>query len=126
MSYEGAFIPPAVFLEKGEQVKLVGEITETNVFRADEVRPWGGRQHRKRMKERMEKGFKKTIFSFAIVLFLSSCGGPTDPIESNNGGKWKINAEMMPHLEASEKLISVFASNDKKDFKTLKLFKNSE
>ena len=59
VSYGEAFIPSSVFLEKGEQVKLIGEITETNDFRADEVRPWGGIKHRKKMKERMEKELRK-------------------------------------------------------------------
>ena len=60
----------------------------------------------------------KIIFSFAFVLFLFSCGSK-GPIELNNGEKWKINAEMMPPLTASKKLLSEYAANDKKDYKTL-------
>lgn len=37
----------------------------------------------------------------------------------NNGEKWKINAEMIPPLEASEKLISDFAAGDKEDYRSL-------
>lgn len=40
--YEGAFIPPVVLLERGEKVKLIGEMAEEKVFVASEVRPWGG------------------------------------------------------------------------------------
>lgn len=61
----------------------------------------------------------KIILSLAFILFLFSCGGPTGPIESNNGEKWKINAEMMPPLAASNKLLSEYAANDKKDYKAL-------
>ena len=51
IDYEDAWIPPAVFLEKGELVKLVGEITQANNFYAKEVRPWGGNKKRKRRME---------------------------------------------------------------------------
>jgi hypothetical protein len=40
--FEGAFIPPAVLLERGETIKLIGEITEKEEFTASEIRPWGG------------------------------------------------------------------------------------
>lgn len=64
--------------------------------------------------------YTKLIFSFVIVLFLSSCGNsPTGPIELNNGEKWKVNAEMMPPLNASKKLISDFSVNEEKDYKAL-------
>ncbi len=56
VNYAEAFIPPAVFLETAEQVKLVGKITGTNSFRAEEVRPWGGKQQQERMKKKMQKG----------------------------------------------------------------------
>lgn len=42
IDYEGAFISPAVLLEKGEQVKLIGGISGPASFKADELRPWGG------------------------------------------------------------------------------------
>ena len=56
VDFRGAFVPPVVFLEKGEQVKLVGKMKGEGSFKADEVRPWGGPKNRserlKRMKER--------------------------------------------------------------------------
>ncbi|MCB9291486.1 MAG: hypothetical protein H6560_29565 [Lewinellaceae bacterium] len=42
VSYQDAFIPPVVLLERGEKVKLVGEIAGKDEFAASEVRPWGG------------------------------------------------------------------------------------
>ncbi len=50
--YEGAFIPPVVLLERGEKVKLVGEVAEEGVFAASEVRPWGGVGSRMRRGQR--------------------------------------------------------------------------
>jgi len=40
--YEDAFIPPVVLLERGETVKLMGEMTGKSEFVAKEIRPWGG------------------------------------------------------------------------------------
>jgi len=40
--FEGAFIPPVVLLERGETIKLIGEITAKGEFTASEIRPWGG------------------------------------------------------------------------------------
>jgi len=65
--------------------------------------------------------YYKTVFSLAIVFLLFSCQNTSDTasIELNNGEKWQVNAEMMPPIEASTKLISVFATNDNKDYKGL-------
>lgn len=56
-----------------------------------------------------------------IIIFLFSCGNNSikGKLELNNGEKWTINAEMMPPIEASEKLISEYATGDKKDYKRL-------
>ena len=50
--YRGAFIPPVVLLERGEKVKLIGEMQGEDVFVAAEARPWGG------MGNRMGRGKK--------------------------------------------------------------------
>ena len=65
--------------------------------------------------------YHKIIFSLVLALFISGCGNNSDKgeIELNNGAKWKINAEMMPPLEASKKLIAEFAAHDEKDYKAL-------
>lgn len=42
ISYDGAFIPPVVLLERGEKVKVVGEVANKDEFIASEIRPWGG------------------------------------------------------------------------------------
>lgn len=42
ISYEQAFIHGAVFLEKGERIKIVGDMTGEDQFVAAEIRPWGG------------------------------------------------------------------------------------
>jgi preprotein translocase subunit YajC len=55
ISYQNAFIAPVISVEKGESIKLVGEKINEAVFRADELRPWGGPQHHRRMKERKNK-----------------------------------------------------------------------
>lgn len=54
ISFEEAFIPPVVSLEKGEKVKIVGKMLGSKAFSADEIRPWGGAG--KRMQNR---GLKK-------------------------------------------------------------------
>ena len=63
----------------------------------------------------------KIIFSFTLLLSLTSCGSDsnTPAIELNQGEKWKINAEMMPPLEASEKLILDFSASDNKNYQAL-------
>lgn len=57
IDYGGAFIPPIIFLEKGEQVKLIGEMTGANAFYAKEIRPWDGMNHQKKrmMRRRINK-----------------------------------------------------------------------
>lgn len=50
-----AFIPPVLFLEKGETVKLIGKISAPNRFEADEVRPWGGPQRRMDLQGKRQK-----------------------------------------------------------------------
>ena len=46
---EETWIAPPVLLEVGEKIKLLGEKITNNQFKADEIRPWGGR-HRMRTK----------------------------------------------------------------------------
>lgn len=89
-----------------------------------------------------------TISLIAISLFFFSCGNNSNErakeqteiatheehkhnneiqtIELNNGKKWKVNDEMMPAIINMEKDINVFASAEKKDYKSLaeKLQKN--
>lgn len=48
VQYEGAIIPPVVLLERGEKVKLIGEMAEEGMFAASEIRPWGGTGSRMR------------------------------------------------------------------------------
>lgn len=55
IDYGDAFIPPIIFLEKGEQVKLVGKITKKNNFYAGEIRPWDGMNHQKKWNKRKKK-----------------------------------------------------------------------
>jgi hypothetical protein len=39
-----AWIAPPVLLEPGEQVKMLGDLQGDSGFKADEIRPWGGRK----------------------------------------------------------------------------------
>lgn len=49
LDYGDAFISHRALLQKGEQIKLIGEITQDNNFKVKEIRPWKGNgQHRKR------------------------------------------------------------------------------
>lgn len=60
------------------------------------------------------------LFLFASTLLLiAGCKNPTGPIELNNGEKWKINAEMIPHLRASESLVSSFSASGLESYKEL-------
>lgn len=64
--------------------------------------------------------YPKLIFPFVIILFLFSCeNSQTGQIELNNGERWKVNAEMMPPLHASQKLVSEFSVSDRKDYQAL-------
>ncbi|MCB0628425.1 MAG: hypothetical protein R2806_25420 [Saprospiraceae bacterium] len=65
--------------------------------------------------------YPKIIGSLAVGFFLFSCGNDFNKskLELNNGKKWTINAEMMPPLSVSEKLLSEYAAGDKKDYKRL-------
>jgi hypothetical protein len=58
IDYRDAFIALPVFLEKGEQVKLIGKITLANNFQAKEVRPWDGKSNRKKWMKKMKNGGK--------------------------------------------------------------------
>lgn len=42
LEYNNAFISPRVTLKKGEQIKMIGEITRSKHFKAEEIRPWNG------------------------------------------------------------------------------------
>lgn len=42
IEYPGAFVAPVVALEPGEKVKMIGKQVHDDLFRADEIRPWGG------------------------------------------------------------------------------------
>jgi len=42
IQYEQAFVHVAVLLEKGEKIKLVGEMTDEDMFVAKEILPWCG------------------------------------------------------------------------------------
>ncbi len=63
----------------------------------------------------------KTILPFAILLLLFSCGNkaPLGGIELNNGKKWEVNAEMMPHIQASNLLVSEYLQSGNSDYKAL-------
>ena len=52
IQYEDAFMPPAVSLEKGEKVKLIGKVVTESEFEASEIRPWGGQGRRRNGKGR--------------------------------------------------------------------------
>ena len=57
-----AFIPPSVFLEEGEMVKVVGKKVSKNIFNAKDVFPWGGKGLRNKMRNRKsEMGENKKI-----------------------------------------------------------------
>ena len=42
IDYNDAFISHRALLQKGEQIKLIGEITGNNNFKVKEIRPWKG------------------------------------------------------------------------------------
>lgn len=55
-----AFIAPMVIMDKGEQIKINGKILDENVFKATDIRPWGGKNFGKFNKsERNGKGRRK-------------------------------------------------------------------
>ncbi|MBR9921999.1 MAG: hypothetical protein GYB31_14255 [Bacteroidetes bacterium] len=62
------------------------------------------------------------------ILFLTACNSEapsTDGINLNNGEKWKVNAEMKPHIEKGKQILSNYISRDHNDHKALaKLLQN--
>jgi len=51
VNIDSAFIPPAVFLEVDEKVKVAGKDLGENHFRATGLYPWGGKGMREKMKK---------------------------------------------------------------------------
>lgn len=60
----------------------------------------------------------KIIPLLALILALSSCESNSNQvvIELNNGEKWEVNVEMLPPIQASEKLVSEFDAIDIKAY----------
>ena len=52
---DGVFIPRAVFLEKGEKIKVSGKQISDTQFKADGIYPWGGKGLRKKMRRKFGK-----------------------------------------------------------------------
>ena len=46
VTFKNADIVPSISLADGEKIKLTGEMTSENTFKADKIRPWGGFQRR--------------------------------------------------------------------------------
>jgi hypothetical protein len=46
VSFKEADIVPAVHISDGEKIKMMGNMTSANTFKADMIRPWGGFQRR--------------------------------------------------------------------------------
>ncbi len=46
VDYMDADIVPAVGIADGERIKMTGQMTSENTFKAGRIRPWGGYQHR--------------------------------------------------------------------------------
>ena len=63
----------------------------------------------------------KTIPYFLLIAFLLGCNskGHETAIYLNNGEKWKINAEMKPHLDEGNRILTAFISGKEFDFKKL-------
>lgn len=52
VNYENADIPAFLEIVEGQQIKITGQITSENHFRADRIRPWGGSgRYRDKIKE---------------------------------------------------------------------------
>ncbi len=56
---DSAFIPPSVFLELGEKVKVEGVKVTENEFSAKDIMPWGGKGMRKKIREKMKNRLKQ-------------------------------------------------------------------
>ena len=59
------------------------------------------------------------LITFATILSSCKSGPPEGPIKLDEGEKWKINEEMIPHLRASEKLVAEFTMSIEKDYQSL-------
>jgi hypothetical protein len=59
INIDSAFVANAVFLEKGEIIKITGHKIDDATFIAKEIYPWGGKEMKKKMrKRRNNKNFK--------------------------------------------------------------------
>ncbi len=66
--------------------------------------------------------FPKIVLPFILLLLLITIGcnhQPAEPLELNEGEKWKIIPEMMTHIRASEKLFSDYTTSGDTDYKKL-------
>jgi heme/copper-type cytochrome/quinol oxidase subunit 2 len=46
IQYGDAFVPPSVLVERGEKIKITGQMLSDTVFKAGQLRPWGGPRNR--------------------------------------------------------------------------------
>ena len=59
-----------------------------------------------------------TLFGITLMVACNSTHQQSD-INLNNGEKWKVNAEMKPHIEKGNELLTEFISNKDKDYQKL-------
>jgi hypothetical protein len=67
------------------------------------------------------KRLQKLILTLLGITLLAACDSThqQSDINLNNGEKWKVNAEMKPHIQKGNELLTEFISNKEKDYKKL-------
>lgn len=67
------------------------------------------------------KRLQKLILALLGITLIAACNSTHQEsnINLNNGEKWKVNAEMKPHIEKGNELLTVFISNKDKDYQKL-------
>ena len=67
------------------------------------------------------KRLQKLILALLGITLMVACNSThqQSDINLNNGEKWKVNAEMKPHIEKGNELLTEFISNKDKDYQKL-------
>ncbi|MCC7466021.1 MAG: hypothetical protein IT261_07120 [Saprospiraceae bacterium] len=64
---------------------------------------------------------QKLMVFFASILLLSACHSNqgTADLRLNNGEKWEVNAEMTPHIQQANQILSDYVAQNGTDYKKL-------
>lgn len=65
------------------------------------------------------KKLRKLILALLGIGLMVACNSPQGDITLNDGKKWKVNAEMKPHIKKGNELLVEFISSKDDDYQKL-------